>query len=125
VLVTAYEHLMLTKGPKATLAFVLLAHNPATELENEKLETLARSWLTRVEDLLNQSSDTPDATQDFQCSFCGTKIRPAEKASAVAGPDVFICRDCIGLCIEIMALEAPQWFDEKIAAVQAPRDKTS
>jgi ClpX C4-type zinc finger len=68
------------------------------------------------------------------CSFC---LKPAGEVSAmVAGPGVFICDACVGLCVEIIASKqtaAPQvtrWEDEltddglldhlpRIAALQA------
>jgi hypothetical protein len=56
------------------------------------------------------SDDPPPAT----CSFCG-KPFGAGPAPGVAGPAVFICRDCIGLCIHIMAMEAPDWLRATIA----------
>jgi bifunctional DNA-binding transcriptional regulator/antitoxin component of YhaV-PrlF toxin-antitoxin module len=60
----------------------------------------------------------------MSCSFCGNAIVTPERPElgaprppqlAVAGPSVFICRDCVGLCIGIMAESDPQWRDEKIA----------
>jgi antitoxin PrlF len=57
----------------------------------------------------------------MNCSFCGKAIarsEPGEPPSAklaVAGPGVFICRDCVGICISSMAESDPQWRDEKIA----------
>jgi antitoxin PrlF len=59
----------------------------------------------------------------MNCSFCGKAIarpeRPVAGAPhspklAVAGPKVFICRDCVGMCISIMGESDPQWRDEKI-----------
>jgi len=41
------------------------------------------------------------------CSFCGKG--QLEVRRLVAGPGVYICDECIGLCNEIMAEE---WFDE-------------
>jgi ATP-dependent Clp protease ATP-binding subunit ClpX len=40
---------------------------------------------------------------DFKCSFCG---RPQEEVKKlIAGPTVFICDECVGLCNEIIADE--------------------
>jgi ATP-dependent protease Clp ATPase subunit len=60
---------------------------------------------------------------EVQCSFCGATV-PANSGRAVAGPNVFICWDCIGLCMEITNSENPKWFDEKVAAVKLQGDKT-
>jgi hypothetical protein len=52
------------------------------------------------------------------CSFCAKAIarpEPGAPKLAVAGPGVFICRDCVGLCMSSMAESDPQWRDEKIA----------
>ena len=39
----------------------------------------------------------------------------------VAGPSVFICRDCVGLCIDVMAQSDPVWRDQKIEALSSLR----
>lgn len=44
-------------------------------------------------------------TKKLFCSFCG-KDSDAVKA-LIAGPAVFICDDCIGLCNKILLGEAP------------------
>jgi hypothetical protein len=55
---------------------------------------------------------------DVHCSFCGTAIAaPPPKGQpplAVAGPEGFICRGCVGMCVEIMSVD-PEWRDEQIA----------
>jgi hypothetical protein len=56
----------------------------------------------------------------MQCSFCGTPIAQPVKGAptlVVAGPKVFICRDCVGICIEVMAQSDPDWRDQKIEAL--------
>lgn len=37
------------------------------------------------------------------CSFCGQSQFKVERL--IAGPQVFICNDCIGLCVEIIEEE--------------------
>jgi ClpX C4-type zinc finger len=37
------------------------------------------------------------------CSFCGK--RPRQVSKIIAGPDVYICNECVGLCVEIMNSE--------------------
>ena len=53
------------------------------------------------------------AQTKLECSFC-CKTIPEGSRHAVAGPAVFICRDCIGLCIELMAMGDPEWRDAQI-----------
>ena len=42
-----------------------------------------------------------DPSKTLYCSFCGKSQREVKKL--VAGPAVFICDECIGLCSEIVA----------------------
>ncbi len=42
-------------------------------------------------------------SESTQCSFCAK--RPDEVKKLIAGPRVFICDECIGLCNDILALE--------------------
>jgi hypothetical protein len=44
-------------------------------------------------------------------------------ALAVAGPGAFICRDCVGICIEVMAESDPDWRDQKIEALGILRSR--
>ena len=60
---------------------------------------------------------------DKICSFCGAEIAPQTKdkpPTAVAGPEVLICRDCVGVCIEILSGD-PEWRDEQLAVLVAAR----
>lgn len=41
--------------------------------------------------------------QELQCSFCGKK--QSEVQRLIAGPDVYICDECVALCNDIMAQE--------------------
>ena len=52
-----------------------------------------------------------DATRRPECSFCGKG--PSEVVSMVEGPDgIYICNECIGLCVEAMRRDAQrQGFD--------------
>ena len=40
-------------------------------------------------------------TVNLSCSFCGKSQRDVKKL--IAGPKVFICDECIGLCNDIIA----------------------
>jgi len=48
---------------------------------------------------------------DCNCSFCGKNQDEVEKL--IAGPDVFICDECIELCNEIV--EEQEGDDENVA----------
>ena len=56
-----------------------------------------------------------------ECSFCGTEFSTTDKGKVVAGPKVFICRDCVGLCIDVMADHDPEWREQQIEALTALR----
>jgi hypothetical protein len=49
------------------------------------------------------------------CSFCGISApRQESKTRFVAGPTVFICRDCVDITIDVFADYDPAWAKEKI-----------
>jgi len=44
--------------------------------------------------------------KDMNCSFCG---RPQDKVrKLISGPSVYICNDCVGLCIDILKEESQE-----------------
>ena len=45
-------------------------------------------------------------TAPLTCSFCGKHQRQVDKL--VAGPDVYICNECVERCVEIIAQERPK-----------------
>ncbi len=59
---------------------------------------------------------TPKHT--MYCSFCGKSQH--EVAKLIAGPAVFICNDCVGLCDKILAAESEA--EAKTAAPGAKPD---
>jgi ATP-dependent Clp protease ATP-binding subunit ClpX len=57
----------------------------------------------------------------FKCSFCGRGQKEVRKL--IAGPTVYICDECIGLCNEIMAEELDPPFDISVSTkLPAPRE---
>lgn len=57
----------------------------------------------------------------LKCSFCGRGQDDVRKL--IAGPTVYICNECIGLCNEIMAEEFNASFDISISTkLPAPRE---
>src|SRR5579859_4538424 len=73
------------------------------------------------------TSETPAATTAIQvrCSFCAKPSTEVEKM--IAGPGVYICNECVGLCNDILrterdsptepATEVPAW-DESMTDAQ-------
>ena len=47
-----------------------------------------------------------DGNEQLLCSFCGKSQRQVKKL--IAGPGVYICNECIDLCVEILAQEGPR-----------------
>lgn len=43
----------------------------------------------------------PAGDLGISCSFCGIEQRRAKKI--IAGPTVFICDECVGLCVDVLA----------------------
>jgi ATP-dependent Clp protease ATP-binding subunit ClpX len=41
------------------------------------------------------------SSRTITCSFCGK--RPDQVRKLIAGPDVYICNECVTLCVEILA----------------------
>jgi ATP-dependent Clp protease ATP-binding subunit ClpX len=41
-----------------------------------------------------------DLTKPLYCSFCGKSQQEVRKL--IAGPTVFICSECVGLCMDII-----------------------
>ena len=51
---------------------------------------------------------------DIACSFCGnTFSKDTAQGRVVAGPTVFICRDCVDICVQVF-MEDAAWRDAKI-----------
>ena len=61
----------------------------------------------------------------IECSFC-RKSAPMEesKDEFVAGPKVFICRDCVDLTVEIFGEKDPQWRERMIKFLNAMPNAT-
>ncbi len=57
----------------------------------------------------------------LKCSFCGKNQKEVRKL--IAGPTVYICDECIGLCNEIMAEEFESSFDINVSRkLPTPRE---
>lgn len=65
--------------------------------------SLFRPSIEKEADPLSRSSKQ---TNEFYCSFCGKSQHEVNKI--VAGPDVYICDECVALCQEIINQELPK-----------------
>ena len=64
-------------------------------------------------------SDSPeDNKANLSCSFCGKSQKEVKKL--IAGPSVYICDECIGLCNDIIAEELEQ-SDESTTTFHVPK----
>ena len=62
-----------------------------------------------------------DDNGEVICSFCG---RPQSQVRRlVAGPDVYICDDCVGACAEFLGIGEAE--DAKASEEKAPEDELS
>ncbi len=61
-----------------------------------------------------------DPSTSLMCSFCGKSQETVKKL--VAGPDVYICDECIELCNEILSEESDSNFDHNFATLLKPKE---
>lgn len=57
----------------------------------------------------------------INCSFC--QKTAAEVASMIAGPGVFICDECVGLCVEILKVKSDK--PEDLPAMPSWQERAS
>ena len=61
-----------------------------------------------------------DETKQVRCSFCGKSQEQVKKI--IAGPDVFICNDCVDLCKEIIDEEFSSISMDEMIDVLKPQE---
>ena len=61
-----------------------------------------------------------DSNEQLLCSFCGKSQRQVKKL--IAGPGVYICDECIGLCVEIIEQETAEEARDADPSPQADPD---
>ena len=68
---------------------------------------------------MSKISDSGDSKNTLYCSFCGKSQHEVKKL--IAGPTVFICDECVELCMDIIKEEnkindntnyQPSWLQE-------------
>lgn len=60
-----------------------------------------------------------DDTAQVHCSFCGKSQDQVNKI--IAGPDVYICNECVSLCQEIIDDEAQMEISDELVMVDPPK----
>lgn len=79
--------------------------------------SLFRPSIEKEADPLSRSSKQ---TNEFFCSFCGKSQHEVNKI--VAGPDVYICDECVALCQEIINQELPKSSNQLAINVLKPAE---
>ncbi len=66
------------------------------------------------------SEDSGDSKSTLYCSFCGKSQHEVRKL--IAGPTVFICDECVELCMDIIRDEAKSTLTKSSDGVPTPRE---
>jgi hypothetical protein len=119
----------LRRGLKAQS--IDITHSNALELVAKALGF--RDWqvlAARIEaDLAETAPTQPSAPSSstpsvLHCSFC-TKSQ-YEVAKLIAGPDVFICDECVDLCVDIVTGEDPTGYvGRKFVLLKSPQERAA
>ncbi len=66
------------------------------------------------------ATSTSDSKNTLYCSFCGKSQHEVRKL--IAGPTVFICDECVELCMDIIREETKSAGLKSTDGVPTPRD---
>ncbi|MCB1531471.1 MAG: ATP-dependent Clp protease ATP-binding subunit ClpX [Alphaproteobacteria bacterium] len=69
---------------------------------------------------MSKSSDSSDSKNTLYCSFCGKSQHEVRKL--IAGPNVFICNECVELCMDIIREEDKTQIVREGEGVPAPSE---
>ena len=69
---------------------------------------------------MSKISDSGDSKNTLFCSFCGKSQHEVKKL--IAGPTVFICDECVELCMDIIREEAKNFDDKATDTVPSPEE---
>ncbi len=64
------------------------------------------------------AKDKSDSKNTLYCSFCGKSQHEVKKL--IAGPTVFICDECVELCMDIIKEENKASFNQKLEGIPSP-----
>src|SRR5687768_10766747 len=56
----------------------------------------------------------------LHCSFCGKNQYEVKKL--IAGPTVFICDECIEICLDIIKEETKENLEELVSSIPSPQE---
>ena len=66
------------------------------------------------------TKEKKDSKNTLYCSFCGKSQHEVKKL--IAGPTVFICDECVELCMDIIKEENKSSINQKLEGIPAPLD---
>ena len=69
---------------------------------------------------MSKSAETPDSNNPLFCSFCGKSQHEVKKL--IAGPTVYICDECVELCMDIIKEEHKSMLSKSADGVPSPKD---
>ena len=69
---------------------------------------------------MSKISDSGDSKNTLFCSFCGKSQHEVKKL--IAGPTVFICDECVELCMDIIKEEAKNYDAKSVDSVPSPEE---
>ena len=69
---------------------------------------------------MSKISDSGDSKNTLFCSFCGKSQHEVKKL--IAGPTVFICDECVELCMDIIQEEAKNYDEKSVGNVPPPEE---
>ena len=64
------------------------------------------------------SKDKSENKNTLYCSFCGKSQHEVKKL--IAGPTVFICDECVELCMDIIKEENKSVINQKLEGIPSP-----
>jgi len=76
------------------------------QLQAEDIESLFGALRDEGINVVEATTASPEVA----CSFCG-KSQP-DVLQLIAGAGVFICNECVQLCVGIIATENPDWIEQ-------------
>ena len=69
---------------------------------------------------MSKISDSGDSKNTLYCSFCGKSQHEVKKL--IAGPTVFICDECVELCMDIIKEESKNYDEKSSDTVPSPEE---
>ena len=102
---TGLESMLGSEVSISTQQLASLFYMTVGYLESRLREAYGESWEKHVE-----KSETLEKEKERCCSFCGKN--QVEVKKIIAGPSVFICNECVGICNQILN-ESPTDSDER------------